>query len=359
MGSELLDTLTDQPVDAAGVSSILVIQFRYLGDVVLGMSLLDNLRRHYPDAHLSILSDAGNAALFALKPDVEFIAYHGGRRGSRNPFRAAGEWARSVRALRSRRIDLLIDCSRSRTGAILATLSRARIRVGYRPDKWAPSRAYTHFATDWGRGRHYLDRFLSPLQALGLPVVRREPQLHASTQTQDRIARLLVKEGLEPKAFFAVHLGARVPSRQWPLENFAHVIDAISSRYGMRAVLIGGPDERQLANIVCGLSRSTPLHLAGTISLEELVACLAGCRFFLGNDSGPMHIAAAAGAPVVALFGWQFPEQWGPVGDGHVILRPCPFPDICEPPNPQATLCVRRILPAEVVDAVAAVIRDA
>jgi len=356
------ETLDGVPEDRLSISSVLLIQFRFLGDLVLGISLLDNLKRHYPNARLSILSDAGNAPLFALRPDIEFIPHYRRRKGSRSPLRAFGGWASSVRELRSRRFDVLIDCSNSRSGAILSTISGAKVRIGYRPYKRVPSRAFTRFATEWGRGTHYVDRFLSPLEALELPVLTREPRLRASNATRDRITQRLSQHGLGRNGYVAVHTGARVPGRQWPVENFARVIDDISTRYGLRSVLVGGPGERDVTKAICGLSQSRPLDLTGQVSLEELVATFEGCRFFLGNDSGPMHIAAAAGAPVVALFGLQWPEQWGPLGEGHVIVRPsmpcpCPFPDICRPPDPQATFCVRRLTVDDVVEGVTMMMR--
>jgi len=155
-----------------------------------------------------------------------------------------------------------------------------------------------------------------------------------------------------------VHPGARIDSKRWPAENFAALIDALARETDRKIVLLGGPGERALAEAVIAASASKPVSLAGKLSFGELVALLQCCRLYIGNDTGPAHVAAAAGAPVVALFGLETPARWGPVGDRSIAVRasmpcnPCMHPDICEPPDPHKTFCVQRIALADVLAAV-------
>jgi heptosyltransferase-3 len=148
-----------------------------------------------------------------------------------------------------------------------------------------------------------------------------------------------------------------VANRCWPPERFARVVDEIQGPARLRAVLVGGAAERAAADRVRAAVAAEPVDLVEKLSFGALLALLQQCRLYVGNDTGPMHLAAAAGAPVVALFGLQSPELWGPVGAGHVVVRPsmpcpCPWPEVCRPPEPNATLCVRR---NAVEDAIAAV----
>ncbi|MDQ3815430.1 MAG: glycosyltransferase family 9 protein, partial [Armatimonadota bacterium] len=176
-------------------------------------------------------------------------------------------------------------------------------------------------------------------------------------EDQQAVAELMRRHGLVPHEFVVVHPGARLPTKCWPPERFARVLDEVEESAGLKTVLIGGGEERPLAESIRETAQAQPVDLAGQLPFGQLVALLQNCRLYIGNDTGPMHVAAAVGAPVIALFGLPEPARWGPVGENHVVLRasmpcPCPFPKVCQPPYPDKTLCVRRIAVDEVIEAV-------
>ena len=355
------------PPSLQTVRSVLVIQFRFMGDLVLLSALLHNLRLHFPRAHLAVLCDESYRPVLEAQPDVDEIMTFGRERTRRGPIRGRfGEWLRAVRALRARRFDLAVDVADTRTSYLAMRLARARLRVGYRPSqrrrKFWEGQPYNVFAEPFGPGgKHFLDRYLAPLAALGLRVVDREPRLRARPEDGAAVAALMREHGLSRRGFAVVHPGARVPNRCWPPGNFARVVDEIEGPARLRAVLVGGAPERELADEILAATASAPVDLVGKLSFGALLALLQQCRLYVGNDTGPMHLAAAAGAPVVALFGLQSPELWGPVGADHIVVRPsmpcpCPTPEICRPPEPNATLCVRRNPVEDVVAAVRAIL---
>ena len=155
----------------------------------------------------------------------------------------------------------------------------------------------------------------------------------------------------------AVHAGANFPGRRWQPERFAAAIDRISTETELKVALVGGPDESDIAAKIMAGTAAPVADLIGALSLETLLALLKEARLFLGNESGPMHMAAAAGTPVVGLFGLTNPVQWGPVGVPSISLRPpmpcdCVGGDLCRRTDPSKACCVWRLEVDSVVEAV-------
>jgi heptosyltransferase-3 len=154
-----------------------------------------------------------------------------------------------------------------------------------------------------------------------------------------------------------VHAGASFVGRRWQPERFAAAIDEISRETGLDFVLVGGPDERRSAEQIVANTTSPVINLVGALPLETLLAVLEQARLFLGNESGPMHMAAATGTPVVGLFGLTSPTIWGPVGVPSIALQPtmpceCVATDLCRWPDPSKACCVWRLDVEPVVGAV-------
>lgn len=335
------------------------MKFRYLGDMVLLSSVFRNLRIHFPTAHVAALADASYADVLRYVPDIDdVIAFPRAetRRGS-----LARRFAASARLLRDlgprRRFDMVVDLADGSTSRLLVRLLSAPVRVGYAARKGQRRRPpYTLLAPPRSEGSHQLDHYLDPLRALGLSVEDRQPVLRPRPADERSVAALLDKHGLKPHEFIAVHPGARIASKCWPPASYARLVDALARETGRAIVLLGGPGERALADAVIAASGTEPVDLTGKLSFGELAALLRSCRLLIGNDTGPTHIAAAVGAPIVALFGLEEPARWGPVSERAIVVRPsmpcsCPFPQICRPPDPQRTLCVQRIGVAEVLAA--------
>ncbi|MBN1592378.1 MAG: glycosyltransferase family 9 protein [Candidatus Coatesbacteria bacterium] len=158
-------------------------------------------------------------------------------------------------------------------------------------------------------------------------------------------------EGLD-EPFFVVHPSASMPSKIWPNDRFAEVIEVIAEKYGFLPVLIGGSDAAEIYNAISEQSESRMLNLTGKTSLKELVALLSEAKLFIGNDSGPAHIAAYTGIPTVIIFsGTNDAAVWRPPGDNVAVIShdvdcaPC---ERRECPEPK---CLLEINTDEVVEA--------
>jgi len=347
---------------SAPYRSILVIQTKSLGDLVLTSALAENLRLEFPDARLVFLCEASLAS-FVIAHGIasEVVAFRRSSMRGTILERAKALYA-TVRALRRFHFDLTIDLTDTKTSRVISGLVNARNRVGYNPSerrlRLLERQPANIFAKPFGFGsRHFLYRYLSPLEALGVgphvAVARIAPM---PFETAKALA-LLDKHHARPHGFVAVHAGASAEGRCWQPERFAAAIDDIARQTGLGVVLVGGPGEHAIAERIVAGTASPLVNLVGALSLETLLAVLKQARLFLGNESGPMHMAAAAGTPVVGLFGMTPPSRWGPIGVPSIALQPpmpcnCVATDVCHRSRSSKACCVWRLEVETVVDAV-------
>ncbi|UCI06858.1 glycosyltransferase family 9 protein [Mesorhizobium sp. B1-1-8] len=342
--------------------SILVLQTKFVGDIVLASALAKNLQLAYPDARIVFLCEAGFAGFLTVhgiaSEAVTFRRAH--MRGT--PLQRGRELFRTVRTLRQYRFDMIIDITDSKTSRLISGFVNAPIRVGYhpteRPLRWHERQPANVRMRPFAYGEpHYLYRYLSPLEALGVDLRVKVPSIQPLPLETTQALALLDRSGLRPNAFMAVHAGASFPGRRWQPERFAAAIDRISNETGLGVALVGGLGEAEATEQIMAAVREPVVNLVGALSLETLLALLKEARLFLGNESGPMHMAAATGTPVVGLFGLTDPVHWAPVGVPGISLRPsmpcdCIGGDLCRRTDPSKACCVWRLEVDPVVDAV-------
>jgi ADP-heptose:LPS heptosyltransferase len=336
------------------VPRILVIRRRYLGDVVLLGSLFRNLRIHWPAAHIAALVEPSYSGILALNPDVDAVVA---------PPEGALAWPGFVARLRGARYTHVLDIDNTERTAIVSRLSGAPFRVALHHGEH-PLRLralYTHAAHDPAEAhesRPISDYYLKALGPAGVPVETREIRLVARESDVGDWRRYVGAQGRT----LLVHPGSRSPWRLWPAERFAAVCDRVQDQLGAQVVLAGGPADGRLVAEIRGLARSHVLALDEAPSLPRLAALARACTALLCHDSGPMHVAAAVGTPVVALYGSQNPVLFRPPGEGHTLLvpampcSPCVSPGACVPGDSYRNHCVRRLTVDEVYGAVRAVL---
>lgn len=342
--------------------SILILQTKQIGDLVLASALAKNLQLEYPGVRIVFLCDARFASLLTANDIASEVVSFRRSHMRGTPPRRLQELILTLVRLRRHHFDMTIDITDTRTSRFISGLVGARVRVGYHPSesplRWLGRRSANVKAKPFGYGeQHFLYRYLSPLEALGIDLRVRFPALQPQPSETAKALALLDKFHLRPNAFVAVHAGASFPGRRWQPERFAAAIDRISAETGLDVVLVGGPDENEAVEKILAAAKTPIVNLAGAVPLETLPALFKQARLFLGNDSGPMHMAAAAGIPVVGLFGLQSPVRWGPVGAPSIPMRPsmpcdCVGGDLCKRPDPNKACCVWRLEVAPVVEAV-------
>jgi heptosyltransferase I len=326
---------------------ILIIKPSSFGDVIHALPTLAALRDRFPSAHITWLVKRQWAGVLERAVGLDRIwPIESGVQG----------WMRMVPPLRAAAFDLVIDLQGLFRSGAIAWLTGCRTRVGFANAREGSPFCYTQRVTIPTPDMHAVDRYLLIASAVGAsPKGVPEFRISRTATDRERVAQLLTDCGVGPGVqWIAMNVSARWETKRWPPEHFAAVADALQEEGLGPVALIGGPDDRAATNIVLTKMRTTPIELTGQTSPELLPALLESASLLLTNDSGPMHIAAAMGTPVVALFGPTSPLRTGPYGTQHRVLRsrvpcsPC-FSRTCR--NPVQLECLTTIDPKAVMDA--------
>jgi lipopolysaccharide heptosyltransferase I len=302
---------------------ILIIKPSSLGDVVHALPVLAALRAARPDAHVAWLVSNSFAPLLEGHPMLdEVIRFDRARYGRmlRSP-RIFAEFLRFVRQIRRRDFDLVIDLQGLIRSGFLAGASGAATRIGFAEAREGAWLFYNRRVRCPADVRHAVDRNLCVARELGLtvdtpqfPLGLRETEVAAARE------RLAAAAGGPLESFTAVVPGARWRTKLWRSERLAELIDRMHAADLPRCVLLGSPADRELTDEIVADCRSGPIDLVGSTGLRDLVAILSLAERVVCHDSGPMHIAAALGRPITAIFGPTDPRRVGPYdGQARVV----------------------------------------
>ena len=326
------------------MNRVLIVRLGSLGDIIHTIPAAAAIRRTYPEAAIDWLVDVRHRELLDLVPVVD-------RKISINTSSVGSLWS-ALGVLRRAHYDAALDLQGLLKSAVLARLSGAARVVGFPADLLRERAArvfYTETAGD--AERHVVDKNLSMVRAIGVrmpdvafPLEDRNPGIAA--QARSRL-------GLADGAPFAlINPGAAWPNKRWPPVYFAELSREIAKRHGLRSLVLWGPGEQQLADAVATASDNTaavspPTTVADLVSLSKAAALM------ISGDTGPLHIAAAAGTPIVGIFGPTDPKRNGPwAPDDLVVSRfgacVCHYQRQCR----IAGWCLLDISPREVMELV-------
>lgn len=324
----------------ASLRRVLVIKLRHHGDVLLAAPVISMLKRVAPGSEVDALVYAETAAMLESHPalaQLHRIDRNWKRRGLTR--QGAAEW-KLIAELRARHYDLVVHLSVHTRGAWLVRLLRPRWSVAPRSRAGFWAHSFTHlYPAQSDPQRHTVETNLDSLRALGLEPLASDKRvtLVPGAPAQARVDEVLAEHGLRAGGFVHVHPASRWAFKCWPAERVAALCDALAGR-GWPIVLTCAPEANEKALIADvgaarqpgALSSAPTIDLSGELSLKELAALTARAKLFVGVDSAPMHIAAAMGTPVVAIFGPSGDREWGPWGEGHRVVasnthpcRPC------------------------------------
>jgi heptosyltransferase-3 len=202
---------------------------------------------------------------------------------------------------------------------------------------------------------HMVEQNLEAVRALGVEPRKPRLEFYWNEKVEAWVMNKLASLGLRPGEFAVLHPGAGWRFKCWTPAGYARVIEFIQEVWGMPVLLTASraPHEQELIQEILTECRQTPINLAGQLTLKELGALIAKARFFFGADSAPMHLAAAVNTPAVALFGPSGAFNWGPWGEGHLVIQkemecvPCGR-DGCE--GSKVSRCLLELTPEEVVE---------
>ncbi len=298
--------------------NILVIMLRYLGDVLLATPVLRVLREWFPEARITMAVNSGTEDILRCNPDVNEVFVVTRRR-------LLSE-LRFLRDVRGRGFDCVIDLTDGDRSALVARATGAPIRVGFNDEHRWRGLMYTSVVRSDVKGRHRIERNLATLRTIGIEAKCQSLVLHVSDRDEDEADRILREAGVQPsdtmrrERLVMLHPGARYWFKAWPPERFAELADRLTVALNCRVLIGGDAGDRDVAEKIRIRARTRPVSLAGRTTLLQFAATLKQCTLLVSNDNGPMHMAAAQGVPVVALFGPSDPSIWGPRGGKVEVL---------------------------------------
>lgn len=311
---------------------ILVVRLSALGDVLHCLPALTALRMTFPEARIGWVTESLSASLLEGHPDLERVIRFPRKEIARDLPRvrtgvAAFERAEQfVSELRLHAYDLLLEFQGNLRSAAIAALARAQIRVGHhrRETKEFPWLVRASRPRTPAGEVHQVEKNLFLIRALGYRGSVTAGRLPAYTAEVCRIGAAL-DLGRGAPTILHPFVSAFGRFKEWPEERFAQLARGLAER-GHRVLLTAALEDRPRRDRILALAGDAALAAPETASVRELAALLRLARLVVAADTGPLHIAAAAGVPVVGLFGPKDPKRYGPFGDGTAVLRgivPC------------------------------------
>ena len=309
--------------------NILIVKLSAIGDVLHTLPAANSLRAHFPDARLTWLVEeaaaplvVGHAALDRVLVSRRKTWISQIRTGSPGPaLRAARDF---IRQLRDTRYDIILDFQGLLKSGLLLGLARGDRKIGFGKGMQHQEHSYLFLNERLpaiSMEIHALDRNLRMLEPLGIQTSDITYHLPVSDQDRDAM-RKRVQTGADDPAgrIAAINPMAKWNTKLWNTEKFARLADMMVKR-GYRIFLTGDRNDRAENDRICAAMTHPAVNLAGRTSLLELAALYELADLVISTDTGPMHLAAAVGTPVVALFGPTAPWRTGPYGDNNRVVR--------------------------------------
>ena len=326
---------------------ILLIKPSSLGDIVHTLPVVSAIKAQWPGVHLTWLVKRRWAELVRRVAGVDRVW----------PVdEGAANWLKQGWALRSECFDLAVDLQGLFRSGVVAWLSGVPLRIGFANGREGSPWFYTTRVSVPTVEMHAVDRYLLVAGAMGARV-QGSPQFRFNVFDEDRaiVRTILSEKGISiDQPWIAMNVSARWPTKRWPLSSFAAVLDRLHEEGQGPVAVIGSAEDRCAVEALRAVTPTPFIDLTGAVPLGCLPALLSGAAAMVTNDSGPMHIAAAVGIPVVAIFGPTSEIRTGPYGPGHRVLtapvpcRPC-FNRVCH--NSVPLECLQLVQPDQVLDA--------
>ena len=307
--------------------NILIIKPSALGDIVHTLPALSSLRRSFPDAKISWLVRPEFAQLIENHPDLNRVIIFDRKLLSKwwrnkESFRA---FKSLVKDLRQSKFDLVIDFQGLFRTAIFARLSGCKNRFGYSTAREFATIFYTSKIDRDENNIHVVDYSQKVIAATGATELDVKFKLRVTGEAITRIDELLTRKKVEKDNYTVFVPGSANDLKCWSVENFAALADKISDKFDMSVVLSGTKSEEPGIKKIISKAKTKVANFAGRTDLMELATLLKGARLVVSNDTGPGHIAAAFGKPMVIIFGPSNPARVFPYGRATTVAAIDPF----------------------------------
>jgi len=338
-----------KPIPLSSIQRILVTRIDRIGDVVLSTPVFTALKKRFPNARVYALVSPLTAEILEGHPAIDAIIVYDKKKKHKSLWHTLA----FAHALRRERIDVVVNLHPSNRVHIISFASGIPLRIGYQkkmsfllthtiPEfKWQGLRHESEYNFDL---LHFLDVKMPVTMDLVFPISEKEYQA---------LDALLIRHELEKKSFVVFFPSASCPSRIWPLENVARLSHTLHERYGLKTVLVGSTDDKEIGIRLEALIPEKVVNFIGELSLKMMGALFTRACIVISNDSGPAHIAGAVNAPIVSIIGRSnpglHPRRWKPLGAHSFYIHRENYCVSCKAHYCQKEFsCLRSITPEEV-----------
>ncbi len=296
------------------IGKILIIKPSALGDIVLAMPAACRLAESFPDAEIHWFVRPEYSALLENHPAVHKTVIFARTKLGKWWYKPAAfaELVRLIKQLRNEKYDIVFDFQGRFRSAIFAFFSGCKKRIGITPTQEITSVFYTKKIRQ--TSPHLVDFFLDMVCSAGTQRGKADFGLKPTPQAVDEIRKILSEYKINSNNYAVLVPAATVEAKKWPVENFASLADKVRKKYHCGIAAVGTESEHRTAEKLQELTDMSITNLAGKTNIRQLIALLAGAKIIVSGDTGPAHIAAALGVPVVIIFGFTNPSRVGPYG---------------------------------------------
>ncbi len=291
---------------------ILVVKLDHIGDVLLATPIFSNLRLAYPNTELHALTGAWGRVILENHPDVNKVLEYNSPAFSRSEQSTSFKNALQLyQELRSQKYDLLIELRGDWRIIWFSLLHLTPRRVNRASLQIANKLGFSQFS-----GTHETIRNLDVLKRAGIPTPIQTTIFSVTKENEKWTSNFLETHQIHRETpLIAIHSGSPITLKRWKPERYAELADWLIAQKRAQILFVGVKDEIPIINQIQNLMQGNAFNIAGKTSIAQLASILHICNVFIGNDSGPMHLAAAVGTQTIGLYGPSDPKRFGPVGD--------------------------------------------
>jgi 3-deoxy-D-manno-octulosonic-acid transferase/heptosyltransferase-1 len=341
--------------------NILIVKMSAIGDVIHTLPALNAIRGHFPNAHIAWLVEEAASPLVVGHEALDRVLISGRKRWIKGlvesgDFSNIGKASRFIRQLRDTHYDLVLDFQSLLKSGVLVGLSRGKRKVGF--DQGMEHMEKSHLFLNEpippvDMNIHALLRGMMLIESLGIKVSEIQYKLPIGKRDLQTVDDLIVRSGIrKDKPFVAIHPVAQWETKLWNNKRFSDLADGLIEMYDAEVVFTGSQQDRSMVDDIRALMIRKSVNLAGETTLKTLAGLYEKADLLISTDTGPMHLAAAVGTPVVALFGPTAPWRTGPFGQGHQVVRVGLECSPCFKRHCQTKDCMKQILVEHVLGAV-------
>jgi lipopolysaccharide heptosyltransferase III len=304
-------------IDRDKIKNILVLKLRNIGDVLLTVPTIRAVRDTFPNAYIAALVNKGTEDMLTGNPLLDDVIVYNRKIKQMPLLDKLSSEAGFAKRLRSKHFNMTVDLTGGDRPAIYSYLSGARYRIGWNPKGkgfLGKSHLYTHLIDLPDNRCPVVLKDLSLVRHFGIDTENLAVNIFFSEGDRSYIDEILSRHELSSSPFIHIHPTSRWFFKCWTDEYMAKAIDFFECEIGIKVIVTCGPSKKEIDKVKSIIKnvQSKPINLAGSVNLKRSAALSQRATLFFGVDSAPMHIAAAVGTPVVALFGPSGAFNWGP-----------------------------------------------